>query len=418
MEVNRSSQRVLVLEPHLSGHHGAYLSWIIPGLIEGGRDITLVTDEAAAMDAAASPIIELSEAVGPALRVVYDRHEPWLDRSPSSHLGLARKQLRYWHLFRRWYDEQAREAPVDAVLLPYLDYCLYVIGVLGSPFRTSAWTGITMRPSFHYRAMGVQAPASRQDLLEEILFKRVLKDRHLSRLLTIDEPLFDYVTERYSPAAPIAYLPEPVWTIPVVDPLLAKRELGLDPSCRHILVYGALGLRKGLLELLQATLRPDFPADTTVVLAGVPDRDTRDLLAAPIAAQLRAKRRLLVWDRFMDDDEEALLYGAADVVWLGYRGHYGSSGVLAQAAQARRAVIACSQGVIGWQTRRHRLGTTVDISNPTQVVTALQLLLDGTVRPPEACPASGGNWCTKAHAQTILADALTHMSSAHNQQGS
>jgi hypothetical protein len=87
--------------------------------------------------------------------------------------------------------------------------------------------------------------------------------------------------------------------------------------------------------------------------------------------ELVAQGRLKIIDRFISAAEEPALFSAADIVWLGYQGHYSSSGVLCQAAATKRPVLATNEGLIGWQTSRHGLGRTVDVSKVEDVVGAL-----------------------------------------------
>jgi glycosyltransferase involved in cell wall biosynthesis len=64
----------------------------------------------------------------------------------------------------------------------------------------------------------------------------------------------------------------------------------------------------------------------------------------------------LVLDSFISNDMERDLFSACDAVWLGYKGHYGMSGVLVQAYRFGKPVIATEDGLIGWFSRRCELG--------------------------------------------------------------
>ena len=66
-----------------------------------------------------------------------------------------------------------------------------------------------------------------------------------------------------------------------------------------------------------------------------------------------------------------MVFSAADVVWLGYQGHYHMSGVLVQAGVMGLPVIACEEGLIGWLTRRFGSGPVVATSSPAAIATAI-----------------------------------------------
>ena len=66
--------------------------------------------------------------------------------------------------------------------------------------------------------------------------------------------------------------------------------------------------------------------------------------------------RVRVFDQFISPEMEADLFCACDAVWVGYKGHYGMSDVLAQARRYGKTVIATDSGLIGWFAKRDRLG--------------------------------------------------------------
>ena len=168
--------KVLVLEPHAHGHHGPYLSWMARGLAERGFEINVVTlPETAELPATrAKP----GCARGNERISVRFTGVPWSVRLPSGGAdnvaGLVARELAYWRLLRAWYKAHAETVQPDVVFLPYLDYCLYAIGLLGSPFSGCPWVGLAMRPSFHYQEMGVIAPKPSLARLKKALFFRML----------------------------------------------------------------------------------------------------------------------------------------------------------------------------------------------------------------------------------------------------
>ena len=89
---------------------------------------------------------------------------------------------------------------------------------------------------------------------------------------------------------------------------------------------------------------------------------------------MREAGRIYEMNRFLSDEEEHAVFRAADIAWLGYRGHYGQSAVLVQATMMGLPIIACDEGLIGWQVRVHGLGPTVNISDTRAVSEALSRL--------------------------------------------
>ncbi len=126
----------------------------------------------------------------------------------------------------------------------------------------------------------------------------------------------------------------------------------------HVLVYGAINDRKGLFELVDALAqRTDGAHAPRLVIAGAQDEDTRAQLQRAIARLTKAP---VVLDRFISSETELDLFSVCDVVWLGYKGHYGMSGVLVQAFRFRKPVVATADGLIGWFCRTGELGPVIE----------------------------------------------------------
>ena len=371
-----TATKILVFEPHANGHHGPYLQWMAQGLVERGFKVTVVTLPESLAHPSMQMLEDASRAAGQTnLRLISADDLPSRFVGQGSSAGLAARELAYWRLFRAWYRTYAETVRPDVVFLPYLDYCLYAIGLLGSPFGDRPWVGVAMRPSFHYQQMGVVAPPPSLAAFKKALFFRLLRNRNLRRLLTIDEPLAQYLAARPALAAKVALLPEPAEFSDFPDRDEAKHRLGLPAERKLVLVYGAVTARKGVRELLSALANPAFPPLVDVLLAGMISPEIHQALADPAVAPFVAEGRVRLLDRFIKTQEEPILFAAADIIWLGYRGHYTASGALVQAASAGRPVIACEEGIIGWQTRRHGLGEAVRLQDPTTVCAAISALL-------------------------------------------
>jgi len=401
--------RVLILEPHADGHHGPYLEWMVNGLANRGFEVTVVT----LPDSLEHPSIKKLTAVTESACLVPPRviTLPVTSLHGENQEGTrshVMREFRYWRLFKDWYEDQRNINRPSVVFLPYVDYCLYAIGLLGSPFGKCPWVGLAMRPSFHYRSMGVTAPDPALAGIKKSLFFRVLRNRYLKQLLTIDEPLATYLSNTPLVADKHLFFPEPAEFQELPDSSGAKRGFGISPERKMILLYGSVTARKGVTELLQALADPNFPPAVDVLVAGrIKEAAIRELMDEPWVLALRESGRLQIHDRFIDVTEEPTFFSAADIVWVGYKGHYSSSGVLAQAANAGRPVIACEQGVLGWQTHRHDLGRTVDPMDSAGVISAVRALLN-TPRIQVGNSESSKSWRSVSfdEAQNMLSDVL------------
>jgi glycosyltransferase involved in cell wall biosynthesis len=289
------------------------------------------------------------------------------------------REFRTRKAFRDIFDKYGRDWKPDIVLLPFADYCLYAIGMIGSPFGGIPWVGITMRPTFHHRRLGIKSPRDLFSRAKEALFLRVLKSTELRCLFSIDDTLVSYIRSvAKGRKDKIEYLPPPLHDIPLLDPARAKRELGIDPANFVVLLYGTIVRRKGVDQLLRVLRDGRLQRKVVVVLAGQASGDIRRrILSLDWVRALIESGTLLVLDRHINEEEESLVYSAANVIWLGYVGHYASSGILMQARRLGKPVIACEEGMIGWETKRDLLGVTFQRDDLEGVAGHINAFADG-----------------------------------------
>jgi len=353
---------IAIIEPNFSGHRWRYVEWIAHACIDAGERCVIVTDRAHA----AHPLAQrVAAGADPALRIAT---VDLLHRA-AARLPAFSAYARFHALFARAFADVSRELPVRLVVVPYADYFFYTLGVLGSPFGATGWVGLVMGVTFHHARVGVRTPRRPLvDSAKSALFARGMRSRGLRRVLTIDPTLPGWFAQsRAAPhAAPLDYVADPFPATSADDPAHARARLGLDPRARHLLVYGAISERKGIRELVHALAAYGHDAPT-LLIAGVQDPETRAFLNAHLP---RVAPAPVVFDRFIAEDDERALFCACDAVWLGYRQHYGMSGVLVQAYRFGKPVIATADGLIGWFCRDGRLGPRLDDLTPASIARA------------------------------------------------
>jgi glycosyltransferase involved in cell wall biosynthesis len=362
-----TNDTVLVIEPEFSGHRWRYAEWAAAACIEAGYRCVIVTASANATHPLAQRLAAADDA---SLRIAFV--DPPAQAS-HGRLGSV-SYVRFLRDFQHLYRSVSREYGVALVIVPYVDYFFYALPFFGSPFGATPWIGITMRASFHHSQVGVRAP--RRPLvntLKAALFRRALRASGMKTLLSIDPTLRDWYTGAAEQrGAAVLYLADPFPDTLASDPAEARRRLQLE-SGRYLLVYGAITGRKGIHELIDALAERQDPV--RLLIAGEQDADTRAYLHSVTSALTQPP---VILDRFIPDDLERDLFSACDAVWLGYKGHYGMSGVLVQAYRFNKPVIATSDGLIGWFCRNGELGPVLDELSATAINAALdQLFPDG-----------------------------------------
>jgi glycosyltransferase involved in cell wall biosynthesis len=360
-----------------------YVRWMSREAVGRGYDVWLATS----VDCLEHPACRsLLAECGGRLRTVALPEEPAGEARGA--LGQAAKQLRCWRLFDKCYGRLAQDERPDYVFVPYLDHCIYATALLGSPFRGAPWGGLLITPSFHLSKGGFGAPRSRLQWVKEKAFFRLLRDGSLRAAFTFDEALIQHVRrDRAGLVKRLRFLPEPAELHGPHSRGSARRALGVPADAKVVLVYGVLDATKGIDALLSGTEDHRFPGEVSIILAGRQDAEVRAMLASPQARSLREAGRLFEIDKYMHGEDEHAVFRAADVVWIGYRRQYISSGVLIQAAMAGLPNVACDEGLIGWLTERHGLGLTVRVDDARAAAEAISRL----VRDPRLATELGEN---------------------------
>jgi glycosyltransferase involved in cell wall biosynthesis len=233
-------------------------------------------------------------------------------------------------------------------------------------------SGILFRPSVHYGAIGPYAPSPaerRRDRRKEVLYRRMLANPALERVLSLDPFFPAYARGRYAHGNKVEALPDPAHppveaAPPVVDNFPPVGRIGF-------LLFGYIAERKGPLVVLDALalLPPAIARRVAVLFAGRVD----PALQGEMKQRCRAlsishpELWLQIDDRRLDSGELAGLVDRSDVVLAPYQRFVGSSGVLLWAARAGRPVLAQAFGLIGKLTRDHRLGIAVDTDDSSKL---------------------------------------------------
>ena len=362
--------RVLILEPHASGHHASYLRWLVQAANQRRWKVAIASTRAA-----------LSH---PTLRTLAgeldDVHFHLMtdvsvdDGRPVRSYRLMRREFAYWRSFNRAAAEVRKQEPIDAVILPYVDYCFYALALLGSPFYKLPWCAISMR-----LAAPPDTAVEDSSLTWKWRFaRRLLGEPHLQALFSIN-PSVREVPPSWGSAAQLSklrYLPDPAeYEIAGVRKEL-REALGVAEGQIAILVFGSIDERKGIDSLLDSLVAQEGLENYVVILAGRQSGNFRNGLRVDRWTQMVSSKRLIVMDRFLTNEEQNRLFTAVDIVWLGYRNHPYMSGVLVLAGKAGIPVLGTTEGEIGGLIAKYGLGVSARIDRPAEVASALHAMHD------------------------------------------
>ena len=365
--------RILIVDPHATGHHASYMRWLAQAAVRMQWGVVIATARAALVH----PLLASISAEFEDVEIHLIEGCPNVDGSTMGTFQLMFREFAYWGMFRRIVKEVRAQASIDAVVLPYVDYCFHALAMLGSPFQKLPWCGISMR-------LGADPSAvqGRSGLpLKWRLAKRVLRSSTL-RMLFVINPSVQNVPSKWLPPTLLSKLRY------LADPAQYKRgvrqesraALGISDTDVAILVFGSIDERKGIDSLLNCLASQERLENYVVILAGRQSEYFSNLLRVDAYARLLSKNRLIVLDCFLSEGQKDLVFTAADVVWVGYLNHLHMSGVLVLAGMARLPVVGTAKGEIGRLIERYGLGVVAEIDRPDEVGRALHTMLDARAR--------------------------------------
>jgi glycosyltransferase involved in cell wall biosynthesis len=390
--------RAIVLEPFATGHRPTYVSWITDTLLRSNLDVHIAAPRSV-LDHPA--VVSLADATrgGSRARLIEVAAPP-----ASSGRGGALSLWRFERQMHTWLAHAHRSASgvdgADLLVVPYLDYCYHYIAIHGSPFRGTRWCGITMRTEFPRQGLRLSARAA----LRLRLLRRLLGQPALHALFSIDPFAREFIAERSTDRrwSALRYLPDPADMMAVQPRSLARESLGLPSEQRVVLLFGSIDLRKGLPELLQGVAALADGNRWTVLIAGRQTPPARDLINSWRASN-ESGPQLWVHDAYVDPVLAGKLFGACDVVWVGYPTHNSMSGVLVQAGLAGKSVVAHEGTLTAALAEQGGFGTVCDVRSPQTVARALSL----AVHPDRLAAAQAtGPLYFAAHRRASVAQAF------------
>lgn len=370
-------QRILVFEPEAEGHTLEWLDAIVRLAVAERTDTALWLVVAEGL---CEPLARLLPATArDRIRIV---PLPAAEARRCIGRPLARSGFWRWWTMRKYLRKTgARHGLFLSIDLLTLPLALR----LGAGGRSLS--GVLFRPSVHYGEIGPYRPSlgdRLRDLQKTVLYPLMLRNPAVERVLTLD-PFFPvYAQTYYRHGDKVSALPEPC--PPMEKPTANDNEGDFVPAGRiGFFLFGYIAERKGPLAVLDALLLlpPELTARIAVLFAGKVDPTLRERLEERRQALARARPDLWlrIDDRRLERSELAALVRRSDVILAPYQKFVGSSGVLMWAAANGRPVLAQDFGLVGRLTREHRLGVSVDSSDPAQ-------LAKGIARMVERGPAS------------------------------
>lgn len=335
-----SINAILLIEPNLNGHRSIYLSKIADFFCKTGKMVIIATSA----NQKITPQIEKVVSDNSNVVLQYCGMKENINLIGGNFVKNIKREIFYWVEFRKIYKKFESKYRIDAVFLPYIDYVMYAIGLLGSPFGNAGVSGICMRPTFHFKSMGVKAPAERGGVIKEFLFVNALKNNKLKKIYPIDFLLPQYIEKKYKNfSKKVDYFPDPSdfegnWSRDD-----ARAKLGVLYNERILLVYGFLDNRKNIRQLFDLLNKVSPEKWPKIIFAGVQSAEIEELV---LSMKKYNAEKIIIINKFINNNEEQMLFSACDAVWCVYCNHYTMSGVVIKAIQSGTNFITAKYGLM------------------------------------------------------------------------
>lgn len=361
-------KKLMIIEPHSKGHRLHYPRRIIQEAIHRRLHVILVTME----DNNDSIILKsIKEKYGNKVEIILLKSDIPILLSVNRQIL---KEIRYFLLFYRFYHGLDNHEKPDYIILPFVDYCYRISSICGSPFGDTPWGGIIFSVQFHYWIFLNGAQKTSFNNIRIWLFRKLLAQPHLKVLYTIDELLMRYINlERDQNTWKLTYVPDPIDQNPRSDRSRARHQIGIKDSEKVLLVYGALSTRKGIKELLTSVNKGKLYRKLVIIFAGEQDNEIR-VYFKKYFNNINPDLRIIIYDKYLSDDEENKILSSADIMWVGYKEFLQMSGVLVLAASRGIPIISCNTGLIGWITKKYKLGIPININESKMILNTINKL--------------------------------------------
>lgn len=320
-------KRILIVNAHVNGHHPFYLSLIVKSLIS---------------DYQISVLGEYTESI----RVFFEQQEihsvapDWIKPSGMSIADIYAQSL-----------SVALQVNACAVFYTYLDS--FLKHVLSENLKIKhEVTGIWFHPHALDRKYGWLPGLDKRGRHRKMIHKRlnsIGNTSNIEKIFFLDPNAPQRLSKLNRDISGLV-LPDPGVSMPVLDKAAARRYFKLPEAGKIVFLHiGTSEKRKGLSDTIKAFHRalsdPIFRERAYLLRVGVNDKLSSRARARLI--DLVKNGNAAVTDEFASEEDFIEYFSAADVVLIPYRKFRFSSGILVNAMNSGRPILASDYGMIG-----------------------------------------------------------------------
>ncbi len=366
-------KKILIVETEYEGHYlTGYIKYILRSFKNQKFKVTLLTSN------------DVKKRANGALKILRaEKVEFNIETIRSfkiynySSIQLIANQFRLYFAIKEKFRQMSLFVKYDYVFLTSIQKFDKALVFFGSPFRDVNFSGVYLGVKFHLYKYRISYE-SRYNYLSKKFFQKLLNISSLQNIITNDHLLKKYLqSENWKKTNKLKFLHDPKEFNFNFNKSYSRKKLGIPKKSKIILVYGALGESKGIIELLTIFKDCKLHKDIRIVLAGRQFGETNNfLLNNRFINKLKLEKKLFIFKDWISEKKEALLYSATDIVWIGYKKYSYPSGVFYQAIQKSIPPLISNDGVINNLNKKIKVGYAINIYDSSNIIEGINYVLN------------------------------------------
>ena len=291
-------------------------------------------------------------------------------------------QIKFFFNLKNYVTRVKSVSKPDLIYMNTFDHIDKAAALFGSPFGKSNFFTMILKTKFHLKYFNI-GPNYFLNFLYKKAFIRVCNIKTLKKIFVIDKLISNYAKK--------IRLKKVVYVQDAVDidyyskikknklkklSFEFKKKYSIDNNCYTILIYGAIRKNKNIKYLIDAIKNKVFKKKIKLLIAGKQDGQMKNYLNNLNLPTSAKNLELINIDHYISEQLEAIIFNVSDLVWVGYSDSYGSSGVFFLSAFMNVPVLTFQNGLIYHMNKLYKIGISIDSSNPNNVVSAINLLMN------------------------------------------
>jgi hypothetical protein len=364
--------KILIIETEIDGHYiSLYLKNIVREILSRKiESLTIITKKSVIADE------NYKFFKNKKINIFYIRDI----KKPKKYnfLSLLIYQIRYYFNIKKCFNTISKNKKFDLVYVNTLDHFDKALSIFGSPFKKVNFYGLFNHIRFHLSYFKLE----RNFLFSyfyEILFRRILKIKYLKNIFVVDDYIKTYLDIQNVDNNKIIKVNEASNThntfISKKKEMAFRKKYLLTKNDFVILVYGAIRKDKGIKYLINSVIGNNFNKKIKIIIAGKCDSKTLNDIKQFQKLSNKSNFEIIVFNYFIDENFQNILFSASNLVWIGYTRYYGSSGVYYLAGHMKRPVIINNKGTLYNLNKKYKIGVATDVSDSKKVCDNINFIM-------------------------------------------